>query len=179
MLSKSDPRVVTGSSPIPALTCQEPDSRFSADRVAARNQRLQGAPHRTVLPVRASGVTPQALISSATLRDRAISSSGFVAARSCSDGYTALAASRQKEEIAAVVAAMKRESGSNAPVPGLPSSHSYGYGFTAGVLPAAPAGPSTRCVDVQNRSRRFCQSSPASSRICPASPLGILVQYAG
>ena len=35
---------------------------------------------------------------------------------------------------------------------GLPSSHSYGYGF---------------------------QSRPAFSRICPASVLGILVQYAG
>jgi len=35
---------------------------------------------------------------------------------------------------------------------GLPSIHSFGYGF---------------------------QSSPASSRICPASASGILVQYAG
>jgi hypothetical protein len=159
---RSKVQFVTGPNPIPALTCQEPASRFVADRVAARNQRLQGTARRTVLQVRASGVTPQALISSATLRDRAISSSGFVAARSCSDGYTALAASRQKEEIATGAAAMKRESGSNTPVPGLPSSHSYGYGACPGRLSPAPA----------------------SIRICPApvrriASLGILVQYAG
>jgi hypothetical protein len=155
-------RLLTGSRPIPALTCQEPASRFSADRVAARNRRLQGTARRTVLQVRASGVTPQAPISSATRRDRAISSSGFVAARSCSDGYTALAASRQKKEIAAVAAAMKRESGFHTPEPGLPSSHSYGYGACPGRLSPAPA----------------------FSRICPApvrriASLGILVQYAG
>jgi hypothetical protein len=40
----------------------------------------------------------------------------------------------------------------DAPELGLPSSHSYGYGF---------------------------QSRPAFSRIWPASELGILVQYAG
>jgi len=154
LFSKPELRVrfLTGSRPIPALTCQEPDSRFSAGRVAARNQRLQGTSRCTVLNVRASGVTPQALISSATLRDRAISSSGFVAARSCSDGYTALAASRQKEEIATVATAMKRESGSNTSGLVLPSSHSYGYGS---------------------------QSSPASRRICPAPSLGIPVKYPG
>jgi len=144
--------------------------------------RLIFGPAARVCIVTCSSPTP-ALISSATLRDRAISSSGFVAARSCSDGYTALAASRQKEDIATVAAAMKRESGSNAPglagARSLPSSRSFGYGFTAGVLPAAPARPSTRCVDVQNRSRRFCQFSQASRHIYPASAPGVLVQHTG
>jgi hypothetical protein len=50
----------------------------------------------------------------------------------------------------------------------LPSNHSYGYGFMAGVLPATPAGPCALRAHVQNRSGRFCQSSPAFSRIWPA-----------
>jgi len=63
-------------------------------------------------------------------------------------------------------------------------SISLGYGFTPGILPFAPEGPWTQGVHVQNRSRRFCRSSPAFSRICPASvsrmtASGILVQYAG
>jgi hypothetical protein len=48
------------------------------------------------------------------------------------------------------------------------STHSYGYGFMAGVLPATPAGPCALRAHVQNRSGRFCQSSPAFSRIWPA-----------
>ena len=55
---------------------------------------------------------------------------------------------------------------------GLPSSHSYGYAFTPGVLPYAPDGASKA---VPNRSRRFGQSSPASSCTCPAPSSGILV----
>jgi len=62
---------------------------------------------------------------------------------------------------------------------GLLSSHSCAYGFTPGILPSTPAGPWRLRVYVQNRSRRFCQSSPAPSRICPASALGMLVQYPG
>ncbi len=62
--------------------------------------------------------------------------------------------------------------------PGLefPSTHSYGYGFTPGVLPFAPYGASGA---VPNRSRRFGQSNPASSRTCPAPSSGMLVQYSG
>jgi len=62
---------------------------------------------------------------------------------------------------------------------GLLSIHSLGYGFTPGILPFAPEGPWTQGVHVQNRSRRFCRSSPAFSRICPASASRILVQDAG
>jgi len=79
------------------------------------------------------------------------------------------------------------------------STHSYGYGFMAGVLPATPSGRWTLRVHVQNRSWRFCQpsrerASPAFSRICPAATsrttecritslailwCGIAMQYAG
>jgi integron integrase len=76
----------------------EPVSSSRVSRVAGRDPVLQGTARSTVRKVRASDATQQDRISDATLRDRAIFAPGCVAARSCSYGYTTLAAPCQKHK---------------------------------------------------------------------------------
>jgi len=60
--------------------------------------------------------------------------------------------------------------GPGTPRLGLPSSRSYGQGFTPGIPALRPCEAS---YAVQNRSGRFCQPSPAPHRTCPQPSSGL------